>query len=234
MKSVTGAVAAVAVAVLFARPVHGAPGGVFTRGPANCHAIALTFDLCPVKAAGGFDVPLVQFLIAHRIPATFFASGRWLAAHDGQIRELIDQPFFEIGTHGDAHAHLPRLTAAGQLAEIRGPVAALGAKYGVRATLFRPPYGEYNDVSLRMANVAGQSVVLYSVVSGDPDPKLSAARITEEVVRRARNGSVIIFHANGRGWHSSEVVPEVYQQLVVKRGFAAKTVTALKEGCGAR
>ena len=235
MKSVRGSVAILVVAAGIAvRPALAAPSGVFTHGPANCHALALTFDLCPVKSGSGFDAPLVQFLIEHRIPATFFPSGRWIDSHDAQLRELIDQPFFEIGSHGEAHAHLPRLTPEGQLAEIRGPVDVLGAKYGVRATFFRPPYGEYNDVSLRMSSVAGQTMVLWSVVSGDPDPKLSAARITEEVVRRARNGSVIVFHANGRGWHSSEVVPEVYQQLVVKKGFAAKTVAELKDGCEAR
>ena len=220
--------AGVALAVLATRPVSGLASSVFTRGPANCHALAFTFDLCPVTQGSGFDAPLVKFLEEHRVHATFFASGRWIASHDAELRELIAQPFFEIGTHGQAHAHLPTLTPEAQAAEIRGAVQTMAATYGVRATLFRPPYGEYNDDTIRMADAAGQTVVTWSIVSGDPDPKLPASGIVDDVVSRAKNGAVIIFHANGRGWHTSETVPAVYERLVLGKGYATETVSELR------
>lgn len=225
---VSGVAVALAVAVITARPVSGSATGVFTRGPATCHALALTFDLCPVNQGTGFDAPLVKFLEAHRVHATFFASGRWMVTHDAELRELIAQPFFEIGTHGQAHAHLPTLTPDAQLAEIRGPIVTLADRYGVKATLFRPPYGEYNDDTIRKAGAAGQTMVMWSIVSGDSDPKLTAAAIIDDVTGRAKNGSVIIFHANGRGWHTSEILPAVYQRLVVDKGFATATVSELR------
>jgi peptidoglycan-N-acetylglucosamine deacetylase len=222
------AAAALALAVMAAHPAAGTATGVFTRGPATCHALAFTFDLCPVSQGTGFDAPLVKFLEEYRVHATFFASGRWMATHDSELRELMAQPFFEIGTHGQVHAHLPRLTAEAQSAEILGAVDTLAAKYGRRATLFRPPYGEYNDETLRAADAAGQTVVTWSVVSGDPDPKLPATGIIEDVVSRVKNGSVMIFHANGRGWHTSETVPAVYQRLVVAKRFATDTISELR------
>jgi peptidoglycan/xylan/chitin deacetylase (PgdA/CDA1 family) len=206
---------------------------VFTHGSATCHAIALTFDLCPVREGRSFDAPLVKFLVDHQVHATFFASGPWMAAHDAEIRELISHPFFEIGTHGQTHAHMTTLTSGAQGAEIRGPVATLAKRYSVNATLFRPPYGEYNDDSLREADAAGQTVVTWSVVSGDPDPNLSAKSIEADVIGRARNGSVIIFHANGRGWKDDEVVPAVYQALVEAKRFTADTISELR-GCRGR
>jgi peptidoglycan/xylan/chitin deacetylase (PgdA/CDA1 family) len=230
------ALAAMCAAVaLTSRPVSAAHGrrGVFTRGPAACHAIAFTFDLCPVHEGRGFDAPLVKFLIDHKVHATFFASGPWIAAHDAELHELLAQPFFEVGTHGQMHAHLPQLNAAEQAAEIRGPIATLAKRYAVRTALFRPPYGEYNDESVRQAEAAGQTVVMWSIVSGDPDPKLSPKSIEADVISRARNGSVIIFHANGRGWHDDEVVPAVYQALVEAKHFAADTVSELR-GCEGR
>ena len=227
-----GAVVVVLSAAAMARPVSAAHdgSGVFTHGSASCHALAFTFDLCPVRDGRGFDAPLVKFLIDHRVHATFFASGPWIAAHEAEMRELIAQPFFEIGTHGQAHAHLTALTAEAEAAEIRGPIATLAKRYAVRTTLFRPPYGEYNDQSVRLAERAGQTVVMWSIVSGDPDPKLSPKSIEADVISRARNGSVIIFHANGRGWHDDEVVPAVYQDLVEGKHFAADTVSELR-GC---
>jgi len=232
MKRVAALAAALVAVGVMARPVSAARTGgtAFTHGPSACHALAFTFDLCPVHEGSGFDAPLVKFLIDHRVHATFFASGPWIAAHDVQMHELLAHPFFEIGTHGQAHAHLPELSAEAQLAEIRGPVATLAKRYAVRSTLFRPPYGEYNDDSVREADAAGQTIVMWSIVSGDPDPKLSAKSIEADVISRAKNGSVIIFHANGRGWHDDEVVPVVYQALVEAKHFAADTVSELR-GC---
>jgi peptidoglycan/xylan/chitin deacetylase (PgdA/CDA1 family) len=205
--------------------------GVLTHGPSDCHAIAITFDLCPVKEGSGFDEPLVRFLIEHRIHATFFPSGSWISKHDVALRELLAQPFFEIGTHGETHALLTKLSAGAQLREILGPVETLNARYGAQTTLFRPPYGDYNDDTVRVAKSAGLTVVTWSVVSGDPDPRLVPSRIEEEVERRARNGSIIIFHANGRGWHTPEVIADVYQKLLVQRGFAARTISELQGPC---
>ena len=52
---------------------------VIKAGSPSCPAVALTYDLCPVRAAAGFDHELVDFLIMNKVPATFFMSGRWMA-----------------------------------------------------------------------------------------------------------------------------------------------------------
>jgi peptidoglycan/xylan/chitin deacetylase (PgdA/CDA1 family) len=222
----------IAAAALLARPVTATTAAVFSRGPSPCHALALTFDLCPVREGSGFDGPLVKFLEDHKVHATFFASGPWIAAHDVQMHELLSHPFFEIGTHGQTHAHMTTEDARAQAAEIGGPVATLAKRFAVRASLFRPPYGEYNDETVRQAQAAGQTIVMWSIVSGDPDPKLPADRIVADVVSRAKNGSVIIFHANGRGWKDDEVVPAVYRALVESKHFAADTISELRSCAG--
>lgn len=228
-------VCALALTVPLFAAVAAAPlSAPVTRGPASCHSVAFTFDLCPVTKGSGVDAKLIDYLIANHIPATFFVSGEWMSAHDAELRRLIAQPFFEIGTHGEHHAHLSKLKAAQQRAEISGPIETLASRYGVHSTLFRPPYGEFNQESIRQADAIGQTVVMWSVVSGDPDPKLPASRIVDDVVSRMKNGSVVVFHANGRGWHTAEVFPKVYEQVVAKHGEAARTISQLRSGCSAR
>jgi peptidoglycan-N-acetylglucosamine deacetylase len=205
--------------------------GVVRSGPTACKAIALTFDLCPVKEGTGFDAALVRELVAHRIHATFFPSGKWMTTHDAALRELLAVPYFELGTHGETHASLPKLSGDDLRREITAPVTRLAREYGRTARLFRPPYGDYTAASVAAVHDAGLTFVLWSVVSGDPDPKLPAARIEQDVETRARNGSIIIFHANGRGWHTAEVVEDVYQRLVVEKGFTPLTVSELLAGC---
>lgn len=202
------------------------------HGPTTCAGVALTFDLCPVSAGPGLDAPLIDYLTSHHVPATFFASGTWMAGHEPEVRRLLAEPNFELGTHGEAHRHMTTLDPAGQRAELAGPVAWLAQHFQVHPTLFRPPFGELDQAVARVAAAEGQTVVLWSVVSGDPDPKLAPDRIVDEVVRRSKNGAIVVFHANGRGWHTRDVVPVVHDRLAAK-GLAFLTVSGLTHGCAA-
>ncbi len=200
---------------------------VIRGGAPSCRAVALTFDLCPVRQGTGYDTELIGYLIEHKIPATFFASGRWIKKHDAAMKQLLAVPFFEIGTHGQAHAHLATLDEARQQGEIIGAVDLLNARYDVRAPLFRPPYGEFNDVTVEVVKQLGLQFILWNVVSGDPDPALSADAILAHLTSSTRGGSMIVFHANGKGVHTREVVDGLAQELLPKRGLKPVTVTEL-------
>ena len=206
---------------------HPAEAQVIKAGPASCPAVALTYDLCPVRAASGFDRELIDFLIANKIPATFFMSGRWMTRHDAEVKELLAIPFFEVGTHGEVHAHLPMFEMEEQQQEILGPVRALKTKYGRSATLFRPPYGEYNDQTVEAVKDLGLRFILWNIESGDPDPTLSAEAILSRVQRRMKPGSVIVLHANGKGKHTREVTESLAASLLPAKGLIPMTVSDL-------
>lgn len=204
---------------------------VIRSGPPTCKAVAFTFDMCPVREGSGYDAPLIAALIERHIPATFFLSGRWMTRHEEQVRALLAVPSFEIGTHGQGHAHLPSLDAARQRAEIIGPVERLQRRYGRRATLFRPPYGEFDEVTEEAVRDLGLRFILWNAVSGDPDPNLSRAGMVQHLTATVRNGSVIVFHANGKGWHTREVIEDLYEDLVLRKGLKPVTVTELLDQC---
>jgi len=227
---------ALALCVVLAGAVLSSPNGaaqVITSGPSSCKAVALTFDMCPVLEGNGYDAPLIDLLVERRIPATFFLSGRWIAKHEAEVKQLLAVPFFEIGTHGQVHAHLPGLDAARQRAEIIGPVALLEKRFGYRGSLFRPPYGEYNDTTVEVTRALGLRFILWNVVSGDPDPHLSQARMLDELRARVHRGSIIVFHGNGKGRHTRAVIDELSQELVQQKGLQPVTVTGLLDRCNA-
>ncbi|WP_447973608.1 polysaccharide deacetylase family protein [Nitrospira sp. Kam-Ns4a] len=209
---------------------------VIRAGPKTCRAVAFTFDLCPVRAGSGYDAALVAALVARRIPATFFLSGRWMATHDREVRALLAVPYFEVGGHGQAHAHLPLLSAEEQAAEIAGPITLLRTRYGRETRLVRPPYGEYDETTVALAARLGLRLILWNAVSGDPDPALSAKAMLRELTAAGRGGSIIVFHANGKGRHTREVVEALYEELAGRRGLRPVTVTELLDRCepGAR
>jgi len=200
---------------------------VIKSGPPSCPGVALTFDLCPVRNGAGYDQALVDYLIDHKVPATFFMSRKWMTKHDQQVRALLQIPFFEVGTHGDVHAHLPLHSADEQKQEILGPVRLLKTRYGHEATLFRPPYGEFNDATVNVVRALGLQFILWNVISGDPDPTITALQIEDHLKRSIKQGSVIVMHANGKGRHTHEVVQDLHQRLLPERNLTAMTMSDL-------
>jgi len=203
------------------------PAQVVTSGPPSCPGVALTFDLCPVSNGPGYDRPLVDYLVQHEVPSTFFMSGKWMARHEDAVDELLGVKFFEIGTHGDVHAHLPMHNADEQRSEILGPVKVLHEHYAHDTTLFRPPYGEYNAVTVEVVRALGLRFIQWNIESGDPDPSLSAEQILARVGQRAKPGSIIVFHANGKGHQTRRVIERLTMDVFPQKGLKPMTVSDL-------
>lgn len=200
---------------------------VIKSGPPACPAVALTFDLCPVRKGPGYDQALVEYLIEHRIPATFFMSGKWMARHDDQVEHLLGIGFFDVGTHGEAHAHLPLHSADEQREEISRPVTLLQEHYAHESTLFRPPYGEYNDVTVGVVKALGLRFIQWSIESGDPDPSLSTEQILARVTKRVKPGSIVVFHANGKGKQTRDVIERLTTDVLPQKNLKPVTVSEL-------
>jgi peptidoglycan/xylan/chitin deacetylase (PgdA/CDA1 family) len=97
---------------------------------------------------------------------------------------------------------------------------------GQYATLFRAPYGEIDENVVRLAAEMGLTTVQFDLASGDPDRRASKKRLIEHVTRRARNGSIVVMHMNGRGHYTADALPEIVKRLRAK-GYQFVTVGQL-------
>ena len=97
---------------------------------------------------------------------------------------------------------------------------------GKRPRLFRLPSGLYNQDTLQIVAKHGLYTIQWDSVTGDPDPTFDAVTILGEVQRTVRNGSIIIMHGNGRGWHTAEALPLIIDYLQAK-GYTLVTVSQL-------
>lgn len=200
---------------------------VIKSGPPACPGIALTFDLCPVRKSPGYDQALVDYLTEHKIPATFFMSGQWIAKHDPEVEQLLGIGFFEVGTHGEVHAHLPMHSAEEQRKEILGPITMLSEHYAHEARLFRPPFGEYDGVTVDLVKSLGLQFIQWNIESGDPDPTLSADQILARIEKRARPGSIVVLHANGKGKQTRQVIQRLTTEVLPRKRLKPMTVSEL-------
>jgi peptidoglycan/xylan/chitin deacetylase (PgdA/CDA1 family) len=214
--------------------------------PPGRKLVALTLDLCeqPGEIAG-YDGAIVDYLRANGIKATFFVGGKWLRSHDERARQLIASPFFEIGNHSWSHRNLRLLAGPDLVREITGPQRAYEAIRGdlgkaqctadgptarasppVRMGLFRFPYGACNAAALAAVNDAGLLAIQWDVSTGDPSPSQSAQAIAQQMLRATRPGSIIIAHANGRGYHTAAALPLAIPKLKAL-GYEFVTVSEL-------
>ncbi|MBQ3276556.1 MAG: polysaccharide deacetylase family protein, partial [Oscillospiraceae bacterium] len=81
---------------------------------------------------------------------------------------------------------------------------------GVRPTLFRCPYGEYDDNVIAAVRQMGMNAVQWDVDSLDWK-ELSAAEITKRVTGKGKPGSIVLFH--NAGLHTPEALPGIIEYL---------------------
>lgn len=206
--------------------------------------IALTLDLCEQTGEiAGYDGAVFDYLRRERVRATLFAGGKWMRSHEARTRQLMTDPLFEIGNHGWAHRNLRLLSGKAMTDEILGPQRVYEAiRAGLaerqcltpdavhaiapRIALFRFPFGACHPASLDAVNDAGLLAVQWDLSTGDPSPTQSARAIADAMVRGARPGSIIIAHANGRGFNTAAALPIAIPKLK-SMGFEFVTVGEL-------
>lgn len=222
--------------------------------PESKKLIALTFDLCeqPYEVTG-YDGAIIDLLRQLSVRATFFAGGKWLLTHKTPAQQLMADPLFELGNHTWEHRNLRLLKGETLANEIEGAqiayeevrrqlaarqcIAPDGSLAHARAPehleIFRFPYGACDPTSLEAVASRGLLAIQWDVSSGDSILGLAADRIASAVLSSVRPGSIVLFHANGRGWQTARALPRIIAELR-KRDFEFVTVSELLAAPGAK
>ena len=199
---------------------------IFEHGPRDSSEIALTFDACPTSRSDEYDEKVIDVLLAEKVPATLFMSGRWVERNPERTKFLASQPQFEIAAHSYYHPHMVEKDDERVLRELKRTQALIKKVTGKTPRYFRPPFGEVDDRVAKLAAETGLVTVQYDISSGDADPNLSPQRIARSVLREASGGSIIVFHMNRNGTHTAEVLPVIISGLR-RKGFTLVTVGEL-------
>lgn len=182
-------------------------------------AIALSFD----AAWGNEDTQLlIDILNQYNVKATFFLVGDWVDRYPESVKQLYDAGM-EIGNHSDNHAHFTKLSSEGITADVSACNEKIKAITGAAPTLFRCPYGEYDDHVVSAINGMGMHVIQWDVDSLDWKD-LSAEDIYERVTSRAAPGSICLFH--NAALHTPEALPSIIEYLL-SEGYSIVPISQL-------
>ncbi|NLO49295.1 MAG: polysaccharide deacetylase family protein [Clostridiales bacterium] len=181
--------------------------------------VSLSFD----AAWGNEDTQkLIDIFERFGIKVTFFLVGNWVDKYPESVKALSDAGH-EVMNHSNTHAHFNRLGSNEIIKDINACNDKIEAITGVRPTLFRPPYGEYDDNVIRTINAMGMLPIQWDVDSLDWK-EIPADRITERVLSRIKPGSIVLFH--NAAIHTPEALPDIIESLL-KDGYAIVPISQI-------
>jgi len=169
--------------------------------------VSLSFD----AAWGNEDTQqLIDILDKYNINTTFFVVGDWVDKFPESVKALADAGN-EVMNHSLNHAHFSSLSAEQITADINACNDKISEITGKIPTLFRCPYGEYNDTVINTVNNMGMTAVQWNIDSLDWKG-LSADEIKNRVLKDIVPGSIILFHNAAE--NTPEALPGIIESLL--------------------
>jgi peptidoglycan/xylan/chitin deacetylase (PgdA/CDA1 family) len=197
---------------------------IATRDPGD-RRIALTLDAC----SGRFDRDLLEFLIRNRIPATLFATKRWLDRNPAAILLLKrNLALFDIEDHGAEH--IPAVLGANRTVygihgepdivhlrrEVQDGAASIRQSIGAPPHWYRGATGIYDYKAAAEIRAMGYRIAGFSV-NADGGATLSRQAIVHRL-QGVRAGDVILAHMNKPASDTAEGLSVGLIELL-RRGF---------------
>lgn len=170
---------------------------------AQSNRVALTLDAC----SGAFDADLIDFLIRNRIPATLFATKKWLLKNsNGMALIKANLDLFAVEDHGENH--IPAVIGVGRKVygipgepdvlhlrrEVLEGARAIETAIGVPPHWYRGATAVYDQQAVDEIRRLGFQIAGFSV-NADAGATLSQRQIIDRL-KQVKGGDVIIAHMN--------------------------------------
>lgn len=170
----------------------------------NDNRIAISFD-----AAWGGDKTkkILDILDENGITATFFLVDIWTQRFPELVQEIAARGH-EIGNHSTTHPKMSTLSREKIAQELETMSANEEKLIGKRPTLFRPPYGDYNNDVVTTARGNGYEVIQWSVDSLDWKNK-GVQPLIDRATKNVKSGDIVLFHNDSQ--YIVEALPAVLQ-----------------------
>lgn len=169
--------------------------------------VAVSFD----ASWGNEDTQtLIDILAKYGVKATFFLVGDWVDRYPESVIALSEAGH-EVMNHSSTHAHFSKLAEDEIITDIEKCNGKIETLTGKKPTLFRCPYGEYDDHVINAVNSMGMTAIQWDVDSLDWKG-ISASEIVSRVTTKVQPGSIVLFHNAAE--HTPEALPEIIEKLI--------------------
>ncbi len=150
----------------------------------------------------------------HDIQITFFFGGYWLEKFPEMAKRIVEEGH-EIGNHSYTHPHCSNLTPEDFRQELQKTSDLIYEITQKKPVFFRPPFGDYNNMVISVAEEEGYKVIQWSIDSLDwKNPGKDF--IIHRVLEKTSAGDIILMHNNGK--YTADALAVIVPHLK-SRGF---------------
>jgi peptidoglycan/xylan/chitin deacetylase (PgdA/CDA1 family) len=160
---------------------------------------------------------VLDILKKYQAKATFFCIGKKVEAHPEIVQQILEEGH-RLGNHSYSHLNGWKSKNSAYIEDVERCAAIINTK------LFRPPYGRIGLRQLTALQKKNYQIVLWDVLSGDFDPKLSKEQCLKNVLQNSKNGSIIVFHDSAKAFEKLTYVLPLVLEHYQKLGFEFKSL----------
>ena len=118
--------------------------------------------------------------------------GDWVSKFPEAVKKISDAGH-EIANHSNTHPHVNNLSIEENVGEIQLCSEKIEKITGKKTTLYRGPYGEYNNNVIRAAKEAGHTTIQWNIDTLDYEG-LTSTEMWNRIEKNLNNGSIILMH----------------------------------------
>lgn len=196
--------------------------------PVDEKALYLTFDDGPHETATPF---VLDTLKQYDAKATFFCIGKNVEAHPDIYARILMEGH-KTGNHTFNHLNGWKVSNEEYISNIYA-----ASKY-IDSNLFRPPYGRISKFQARLLQQRIKlppakdrpyqhppfNIVMWTVLSGDFDIKLTPEKALQNVILSSKPGSIIVFHDSAKAYSRLEYALPRCLEYFKKEGYNFKSL----------
>jgi len=165
---------------------------------------------------------ILETLSKNEVKVTFFMVGDWVEKYPDAVKKISEQGH-EIANHSDKHKHVNSLTYEENVEEILNCSKKIEKITGREVTLYRAPYGEYNNTVVKAARDNGNEIIQWSLDTLDYNG-LDGDQMWDRLSNKIKKGSIILMH-NGTE-HTKDSLDKIISNIKNK-GFNIVPVSEL-------
>lgn len=180
----------------------------------HSQSVYITFDDGPHPTVTPF---VLDQLKLHQAKATFFCIGKNVEAHPDIYQRILDEGH-TVGNHTHNHLNGWRSNNFRYFKNIK--VAA----ELIKSNMFRPPYGRITPAQAYGIQrlFPNMKIIMWDVLSGDFDTKLSPEACYQNVVNESKEGSIVVFHDSEKAKKRLEYALPLFLQHCKEKGWNMK------------
>ncbi len=185
--------------------------------PSTEKVIYLSFDDGPHPIATTFVLDQLEI---YNAKASFFCIGKNVAEHPAIYEQIIANGH-RVGNHTQHHLNGWHTKDDLYLQNIQKASSLISSDF------FRPPYGRIKRSQIKKIHAnknLPQQIIMWDVLSGDFDTKISGENCKNNVLKHTKAGSIVVFHDSAKAWDRLKIALPATLEYFSQKGYQFKAL----------